>query len=236
MSLPPCQRVIVVAREDQIMGSRDRMSRLQSNCPGVEIVPVPGLTKGQAVTAMAGVKELPPDMPVLVASCDTGLAFDRDRFQALASDPSVDAVIFTFKGYLPAIWRPASYGWVDTDWTRAVKVAVKTRPRTSLRDACGIVGAFFFRSAGMYLEVARELVGAERTVNGEYYIDELMNIMLEEGKNVRVLDVDHYLVWGTPDEVRTYRYWQQHFHSNPRHPYNMSADPDFPDPAREGGL
>ena len=48
-------------------------------------------------------------------------------------------------------------------------------------------------------------------VKSEFYIDEAINDALALGLNCRLFTVDHYLGWGTPEELRTYEYWQASF-------------------------
>jgi len=36
--------------------------------------------------------------------------------------------------------------------------------------------------------------------------------------------VDSYLCWGTPDDLRTFEYWQSCFHKWSSHPYRLEVD------------
>jgi hypothetical protein len=40
--------------------------------------------------------------------------------------------------------------------------------------------------------------------------------------------VDHFLAWGTPDDLRTFEYWQSCFHKWAGHPYAMELDTRIP--------
>ena len=40
-----------------------------------------------------------------------------------------------------------------------------------------------------------------------------------------IFDVDHYFSWGTPNELRTFEYWQSCFHKWKSHEYSWSRDP-----------
>jgi hypothetical protein len=39
-----------------------------------------------------------------------------------------------------------------------------------------------------------------------------------------VLEVDHYLCWGTPNDLKTFEYWQSCFHKWDSHPYRWQED------------
>jgi hypothetical protein len=44
------------------------------------------------------------------------------------------------------------------------------------------------------------------------------------GLNCRLFEVDHFISWGTPNDLRTYEYWQACFHKWDQHPYKMEND------------
>jgi hypothetical protein len=44
-------------------------------------------------------------------------------------------------------------------------------------------------------------------VNGEFYLDTIARRMVERGGRVRAFKVDKYVPWGTPEELKTFDYW-----------------------------
>ena len=38
-----------------------------------------------------------------------------------------------------------------------------------------------------------------------------MNELIDAGKIVKVFEIDKYVCWGTPEDVRVYEYWEQYF-------------------------
>ncbi len=48
------------------------------------------------------------------------------------------------------------------------------------------------------------------------------------GLECRTFEIDHYLCWGTPEELRCFEYWQSCFHKWPSHPYSLATDADVP--------
>ena len=56
-------------------------------------------------------------------------------------------------------------------------------------------------------------------------MDSCINDALLLGYKCHVFDVDHYFSWGTPNELRTFEYWQSCFHKWKSHEYSWSRDP-----------
>ena len=74
-----------------------------------------------------------------------------------------------------------------------------------------IVGAFYFRRAQMFVDGVEAQVEKNRRVNGEFYVDVTMNELIEAGLSVRVFEIEKYVCWGTPNDLRTYEYWESYF-------------------------
>ncbi len=61
-------------------------------------------------------------------------------------------------------------------------------------------------------------------VNNEYYVDTAINDSIEMGLNCVVFEIESYLCWGTPNDLKTFNYWQACFHKWKGHPYKMQKD------------
>jgi hypothetical protein len=68
------------------------------------------------------------------------------------------------------------------------------------------------------------MIARDARVNGEYYIDTCIEDALALGLKVRILEVDSYLCWGAPNDLRTFEYWQSCFSKWQSHPYRLEYD------------
>jgi NDP-sugar pyrophosphorylase family protein len=208
--LPEAQKWIFVVRNDFIQ-AQQTIEFLTKTYPGCEIVQVDYLTEGQASTCYLAADRIDDDAALLIGSCDNGMLWNRTSYKILTNDPGIDAIIWTFRNYPPAGKKPHMYGWVATANGRASRVSCKTPiSNTPLHDHA-IVGTFWFRRAAFFKEAYEELVRQNRRINNEFYVDELMNVLIEEKRDVRVFEIDKYLCWGTPDDLKTYEYWRTFF-------------------------
>ena len=39
-----------------------------------------------------------------------------------------------------------------------------------------------------------------------------------------MFEIDHYFCWGTPNELKTFQYWQSCFNKWTSHPYKIEKD------------
>ena len=55
-------------------------------------------------------------------------------------------------------------------------------------------------------------------------LDDLLNEAIELGYIIRNFEVDRFICWGTPNDLKTYEYWQRFFSKVDWHPYEYSKD------------
>ena len=55
------------------------------------------------------------------------------------------------------------------------------------------------------------MIAKDRRVNGEFYVDECINELIGAGLNVKAFEIDKFICWGTPNDLRTFTYWQTFF-------------------------
>lgn len=184
---------------------------VQKNFSSYDLVVLDHLTQGQAQTALAGGSYFAAQEPLLIASCDNGMKWDPMAYAKLLEDPDADAVIWTFRHH-PGLERtPLAWGWVETDSGRVKRVSVKKPISSQPRQDHAVIGTFYFKEARYFVEAAAAMIKADDRVNGEFYIDQAINWLIKQGRQAVVFEVDTYLGWGTPDDWRTYNYWNNYF-------------------------
>lgn len=176
----------------------------------VAIVPVDKVTEGQACTCLLGLPEADPDAPLLIAPCDNGMIWSDEALAAVIADPAVEVVCWTFSRHLSISAKPEAWGYIASDASgNGLRVSVK-RPLTSdpYSEDC-IIGTFWFRSAALFGELARELIARNLRVNNEFYVDSVIGLAIDLGRKVKVFRVDKYLSWGKPEDLFEYRKWME---------------------------
>ncbi len=78
-----------------------------------------------------------------------------------------------------------------------------------------LVGCYYFQDSQALLAAIEEQMRRNLTLNGEFYLADAINIMLDDHLQMRVEHVDTWLDAGTPDDVlSTNRYLLDHGHDN----------------------
>ena len=190
------------------------------------VVWIDEVTEGQACTTELLVDKVNEGDSILLSACDNGALYDSDKFADLIENVENDIVVWSYRNNYTAHHNPNMYSWLDVDDDGNVnKVNVKKFPYGSNPvDEYAIVGTMFFRNKEVYKKSLEQLYETNERVNGEFYVDTLLNTAIELGYKVKNFEIDHYICWGTPNDLKTYRYWQKFFNSVDWHPYDYYKD------------
>ncbi len=222
-SAPSSERQIFVCLKEHL-DKYPLKDVLQKEFPKSEVLSLSHLTEGQACTCLEAKEELDMDRPLLITPCDSSVVSDIRRLKTLFDNPGVDAMIWTFRKHPSSARKPEMYGWVRHENNKAIGVSVKIPISQNPFEDHAIVGLFWFRRAGDFVRAANQLIEKNRRVNNEFYVDSVMGELIELGKNVQVFEVDHYICWGTPNDLKAFEYWQSYFHKSKNHPYSLESD------------
>ena len=191
--------------------------------PG-DVVWIDKVLEGQACTTERIVDECGSGS-ILVSACDNGVFYDADKFLELVNDESNDIIVWTYRNNYTSHLQPNAYSWVNCDSEGNVtSVDVKDFRGTNPVEEYAITGTMFFRSKEVFNESLQSLYKNDVRTNGEFYVDSMLNEAIKLGYNVKNFEIDNYICWGTPNDLKTYQYWQRFFNKVDWHEYNYAND------------
>jgi NDP-sugar pyrophosphorylase family protein len=225
--LPDAPATRFVLRQD-LPGLEEIRQKLRTSFVGASDLVLDRGTDGQATTCMLGLQALDQNAPLTIGACDNAMLYDTSAFEEAVSKGDADLLVWVVRGHADGRLRPQMFGWVTTDDAGAVTgVRVKEAPDDPA-TAPMIVGAFTFRRASQFGEAYRHLQARDARVNGELYVDTMVEDALALGFKVELFEIDHYLGWGTPKDLTIFEYWQSCFHKWAGSPYRLGKDRRIP--------
>lgn len=177
--------------------------------PKARFITIDALTEGQASTCLLARDFIDNDSPLLIAACDNGMDFNKQLFTQMANE--ADAIIFTFRHNEAVLEKPEAYGWIKTQNDRAIGVSIKKPISDTPMEDHAVVGTFWFKHGHDFVAASDQMITENDRVNGEFYVDQMLKYLINNGADVRVLEVERYLCWGTPEDYENYentlKYW-----------------------------
>ena len=240
--LPKSQYQSLVMRSD-MPGLADIQSSIKESFPNAIITLVPEVTEGQACTALIGLDALEEfsnqnsgeDLsPITFGACDNGVLFNQAAYQALINNPEVDVIVWGARGHTNALRKPQMFGWIDAKTDGKINAILVKTPLASPATDPIVIGTFTFKNPNDARRSIDTLIARNGRINGEFYLDSCINDALELGLRCHLFEVDSFISWGTPNDLKTFEYWQSCFHKWPHHPYRLELDSRVERTALEG--
>lgn len=192
--------------------------------PGDDVVWIDEVLEGQACTTEKIVEHC-GEGSILVSACDNGVFYDADKFLELVNDETNDIIVWTYRNNYTSQLQPNAYSWVNCDDEGNVtSVDVKNFRGTNPVEEFAITGTMFFRSKKVFDTSLESLYKNNVRTNGEFYVDSMLNEAISLGYKVKNFEIDNYICWGTPNDLKTYQYWQTFFNKVDWHSYDYEKD------------
>jgi len=217
---PPAEKQIFVCLKEHLESYPNIKTTLLETYQHATIIELDEVTEGQACTCEKGLQNVDLDAPLFIGACDNGMLWNQEKYQKLISDESINALAFSFRKHPSSKRNPHMYGWLKVDEQNTVKnVSVKIPISDNPYNDHAIVGSFYFKKARYFLDALQHLYKNNIRINNEFYVDSCIGALVNLGRRVKVFEVDHYICWGTPNDYRTFNYWEKFFHACWWHPY-----------------
>jgi NDP-sugar pyrophosphorylase family protein len=190
-----------------------------------DIVWIDEILPGQACTCEQILKEVDKQSSILISACDNGAFYDSKKFIDLVNDQSNDVIVWSYTKNYASKYKPNMYSWLELDEDENIlKVNVKEFKGNNPLEENAIVGTMFFRNKEIFNKSLKYLYDNTIKTNNEYYVDNLINAAIEIGYKVKNFSIDEYICWGTPNDLKTYEYWQKFFDKVNWHSYKYEDD------------
>lgn len=163
---------------------------LREIVPDCYVVLVDEIPQGPAASVLAA-RHLITEGPLLVANVDQALDWDPDGFRAATEN--VDGLVAVHRSTDPSL----SYALTQNGYV------VRTAEKKAISDqaTCGL---YWFRDGTSFLAAADEMIHAEDTINGEFYIAPVYNYAIAKGSRVRTFEVRAMHNLGTHEGIADY--------------------------------
>jgi hypothetical protein len=172
---------------------------IRSFLPEANLFSVVKTTRGAVETCLIAENAIADDDAVIVMDCD--LEFRSKKFveiiKQILNKPIEEATggaLVSFESNEPRY----SYAALGKDG-----FVTRTAEKEVISNHA-LCGAYFFSSGKRFKEVAHCLLDEPVFSKPEYYVSLLFNYLLKAGEKVRLVSMEEYYSYGTPEELKRY--------------------------------
>jgi dTDP-glucose pyrophosphorylase len=156
------------------------------------VVSIPETLDGEAETCAVGLRYMHPRSPILISACDHGIRYDMSEYKTIKAD----IIVFVVAENSSIKGNRDAYSWAHVESDNVI-TSVSCKKYLGNNNVMAVVGTFYFDKAEIF---ERYYTKCRERVNGEYYVESVIDLAVKSGLRVKAFQVDEYMCWGTPTD------------------------------------
>lgn len=194
------------------LGSGELAGELKRIRPGGRIVPIAPHKLGPVHAVLQASDLIRDEEPVIVNYCDFSAYWDYNAFKGSVFDNGCDGCVTAYRGFHPHLLGEGFYAGMRADESNyMLEIKEKHSFTENKMDSFHSAGTYYFKKGAHIKKYFQTLVDNDINVNGEYYVSTVYQLMKDEGLNIYIHELEHFLQWGTPEDLEEYLYWSGYF-------------------------
>lgn len=166
--------------------------------PNCNIVQVDGLTEGAACTTLLAKEFINTDEPLLIANSDQFIEWNSNECLYAFSADGIDGGLLTFYNSHPK-WSFVKLGQDGFVSEVAEKKPISTNAST---------GIYYWSKGSDYVKYAEQMIEKNIRTNNEFYVCPVFNEAIQDGKKIRMKQIERMWGLGTPEDLN---YFLEHY-------------------------
>ena len=180
--------------------------------PSSRVVTLAAETDGQLSTVAESIASIDGDRPLVVGSADYLLDLDSAGLSMVLASEDWDFVVITARSPrgIHDDYRSFAY-CLAPDFPKIERIVEKSLISDEPWNDQVVTGTFVFRSKDVVRVLSERANQLNLTVNGEKYIGNALNLLIEMGFFGLAFESDLWVSLGTPFELELFEYWNDYF-------------------------
>ena len=186
-------------------------SVLERLVPGAPIVPIDPHKSGPVWAALMAADAISNDEPVLLHYADFSVHWDYEHFKRTMRDLNPAGCVQAYRGFHPHTLGPNLYAYMREKDGFMLEIKEKHCFTDDRMNEYASSGAYYFQTGKLMKDTFNRAVERNLSTNGEYYASSPFNLLIEDEQPVSIYPLEHFLQWGTPEDLEEYVSWSEYF-------------------------
>lgn len=180
--------------------------------PSGKIVDIDPHKYGPVYTVLKTNDFIEDSEPVTVNYCDFSVYWDYYNFKKTVQNNHCDGCVTAYKGFHPHLLGNGFYAGMRSDeQSNMLEIKEKHSFTENKMDSFHSAGTYYFKRGEFIKKYFNMLIDKNINTNGEYYVSMVYQLMKDSGLNIYIYELEYFLQWGTPNDLKEYIYWSEYF-------------------------
>lgn len=179
--------------------------------PDCQIVAIPPHRLGPVHACLAASHLLDPKEEVVVNYADFTCLWNFQEFLLDARSRRLHGSVPAYRGFHPHSSGSTNYAYIQEKNLRLHAIREKQPFTADKTQEFASTGTYYFQKSSLMVDYFQQLIKKRISVNGEYYASSAFDLMAKDSLDVGVYEIQHFMQWGTPEDLDEYNYWSNSF-------------------------
>lgn len=207
---PGESRFLFICNRDHLASTNLRAA-LERLVPGCRIAAIDPHKLGPVHTVLAAESLVDDEEPAFVTYCDYSVWWTWPSFKSFVEERRCAGAVTAYRGFHPHSLGPNLYAYLREREGRMLEIKEKGCFTDDRMSEYASAGGYYFARGDLLKRYFHRAVAADLRTNGEYYASTPYNAMIDDGLEVLVYELEHFLQWGTPEDMEEYAAWSRYF-------------------------
>ena len=204
---PGATDFIFICNKDHLSEPSYNMEQiLKRIAPKGKIVPIEPHKLGPVHAVLKAIDYIDLKQQVIINYADFTCDWNYADFCKKVDNSQCDGAIPCYRGFHPHTLWSNYYAYVPEKNMFATDIQEKKPFTDSPREEFASSGTYYFRNGSIMLEYFERCIFENLTVAGEYYVSMVYKPMIDDGLEIQVYELNHFMQWGTPSDLEEYQY------------------------------
>lgn len=180
--------------------------------PKGQIIPIAPHKLGPVYAVLKAGDLIEDEEPAIVNYADFSVYWDYEDFKSTVFDNECDGCVTAYRGFHPhLLWDGLYAGIRASPDNNMIEIREKHSFTKDKIDSFHSAGTYYFRKGAHIKKYFKLVMDRDINVKGEYYVSMAYQLMKEDGLDIYIYQLEHFLQWGTPEDLQEYIYWSDYF-------------------------
>ena len=201
-----------ICNNDHLSNKKFNMEKIiRSKIPEAKIIGIKAHKLGPIFAISQILDQIKDDEPLIINYCDFTCYWDYKLFKKIILDNEYDGSIPAYRNFHPHSLWGNNYAFIKEDNFLLKDIQEKLPFTDNKMKEFASSGTYYFKSGKLLKESISYCFKNNLTVNDEFYVSTAYNYLIKNKMKVYVHEIEHFMQWGTPEDLNEYISWSEIF-------------------------
>ncbi len=209
---PGEKNFIFICNNDHLNNNNLKLKKIiNDKLPQAKVIGIESHKLGPVFAVSKVFNQINNNEPVIINYCDFSCYWNYKEFKKKMIKEKYDGCIPAYRNFHPHSLWGNNYAFIVEKNLIVKDIGEKSPFTDNKMKEFASSGTYYFKSGLLLKESFKYCIDNNHKTNGEYYVSTAFKYLINKNMRVNVHELEHFMQWGTPEDLREYISWSNIF-------------------------